>query len=750
MEIPNYEPFYLHTLDDLRAEIARLGLSISLAEDITILAESREVGGRRIPNRFCAQPVTGCDGTPEGAPGELTRRRYTRYAAGHFGLIWVEATTAGSTGDARRLRLNEHTLDAFRSMVEAMREAAPENPTIILQLTSDSSRALVHGAALAARAGFDGVDLMATSLTRDFLFDAVDVIRAREPQLLLAVRLCAYDGAKNGFGVSTSDYRKPDLSEPIRFVQRLQATGVALLNVTAASPNLHTPEGAPHRDSELADEHPLMTLDRQLRIARDLRDAAPGLAVVGSGLSWLRAFVPEVAAAAIADGTMDFAGLGRAALAYPDAPMHTLSRGKMESGASCIVCFACSALRHSGEPVGCVIRDSTHYGGVYRHMRRFDADRLVAGAQRCHLCEAAPCRAASPTHTDIPAFIAAFLRGDERAAYEVIRASDPLPELTSQLSPAWLQSEGACIETTLTGVPVPILDLQYAIAWRARERGQTGARLPERPTGKRIAIVGGGPAGISATIRLVEHGHSVSLYEASDQLGGTPNRVIPTSRLPDIDGEIAAILGPARTAGRLTIHFGRMLGDDLQLDRLRADYDAVLLTIGMWKEHSIGKGPGIVSALHFLESAKRNATFTVPERVVILAGGDAAMDAARVAQSRGAKELFIVFGGPRSAMHWHMPEAWFASPGVHAMMNWQPCGYESDSCAVRIRHTLLGVETVLGAGLIVEAIGFESLPLIRGGDVYSAGAAVNGGASVGQCVAEGAAMAEQIHRDFSR
>ena len=123
-----------------------------------------------------------------------------------------------------------------------------------------------------------------------------------------------------------------------------------------------------------------------------------------------------------------------------------------------------------------------------------------------------------PPARTFPAFIDAFRKGDERKAYEIIRARDVLPELTSRLSPAWLESEGACIETTLTGVPVPILDMQYAVSWRARERGETGVRIPEHSTGKRVAVVGGGPAGIAAAIRLLELGHCVDLYESTDHL----------------------------------------------------------------------------------------------------------------------------------------------------------------------------------------------------------------------------------------
>ena len=754
MEIPGYQPFYLQSVADLRAEIARLGLDIPVDDDLARLAQPLAIGRRKIPNRFCAQPIAGGDAGPDGAPGELTRRRYRRYAEGRFGLIWVELTAAGSAEKPGQLCLNEGTLAAFRGMVKEMRVSTADNPTIIIQLASAQPDAIIHAATLAAEAGFDGVDFRCA---RDALPEALAGVRKHAPELLLTTRHCAYDAVRQGFGVSPADYRQPDLAEPIRFVQRLRENGLALLNVTAASPRLRGPErGAQARlDSENPDEHPLMTLDRQLHLARSLREAVPGLPVVGSGFSWLRQFVPEVAAGAIRDGMMDFAGLGRGALAHPTAPAEIFARGRMEAGSTCMVCFACSQLRDEGETVGCVLRDPAVYGPVYRQMRRFDADQLLAGAARCHLCEAAPCVSASPTRTDIPAFIQAFRNGDESRASEIIRERDPLPELTARLSPAWMESEGACIETTLTGTPVPILDLQYAISWRARDRGETGVRVPPEATGKSVAIVGAGPAGIAAAIRLVELGHAVDLYEQTDRLGGVPERVLSSHRQFSPREEIDAILQPALAAARLRLHFGITLGKSLRLEELRADHAAVLVATGLWQERSLGSARGVIGALTFLESTHQ----PVPARVAVLAGGDAAMDAARALQSRGAKEIFVIFGGPRSALHWHLPESWFATPGVQAMMNWQPLGYETDRQGhvggVKLRHSELATETVLPVGLVIEAMELHAADSIRAalaretGRVYTAGALVNGGASVSHCVAEGLAAAATIHQDIS-
>jgi NADPH-dependent glutamate synthase beta subunit-like oxidoreductase len=531
-----------------------------------------------------------------------------------------------------------------------------------------------------------------------------------------------------------------------------------------------------------------MTLHRQLALARELRAAAPGLPVVGSGFSWLRQFVPNVAAAALREGMMDFAGLGRAALANPALPAQISANGGVAPESACMVCFACSQLNAEGEPVGCVLRDAETYGPIYRQMRRFDSDQLMAGAARCHLCEAAPCIAASPTRTNIPTFIQAYRNGDEARAYEIIRERDPLPELTSRFSPRWLESERACIETALTGTPVPILDLQYAIAWSARERGATGVRMPALPPEPSsaqpaeslhrqsgigpsylpIAIIGAGPTGLAATIRLLEFGHSIHLYEQSHRLGGVPTRLLaPQRAMPDPQTEINAILAPALTAGQLQIHSGVTLGKGLSLAALASQgCGAILIATGLWEEPTLGVVPGVMGALTFLESPDER----VPDRVAILAGGDGAMDAARAAQARGAREIYIIFGGPRSALHWHLPESWFATPGVRSMMQWQPLGYITGSdgraSAVRLRQTELNTEATLPVDLVIEAMtlqpsaqvqaaiaAYEAVPAGGAGKnsrprLYTAGALVNGGTSVGHCVAEGLAAAETIHRDL--
>ncbi len=823
MSLPFYQPFFLPTPDALAAEARRLGLAIPLAGRPATLATP--VAG--LPNRLCAQPITGLDAAPDGAPGPLTLRRHQRCAAGGFGLVWCEAATAGHAGPAGRLRLHPGTLDAFARFVAAVRAAAPQPPTIVLQLTAalppgTAVHRLPHeppdrpvvtdaellrlrdglaaAAALAARAGFDGVDVAANggaaggllgAFTRAgrfggpfehrarFLLETVAAVRAASPGLLVATRLCACHAVRPpfGFGTAAADHRRHDLAEPVRLARLLRDCGVALLNVTSASPNLRGEPATrglrPHSDHGHPDEHPLTVLARQLEIAAALRAAAPGLTVVGSGFSWLRHHFPAVAAAAVEQQLVDVAGLGRGALACPDAPRQLLDDGRLDPARCCIVCFACDALRHAGGPVGCPIHDPATYGPPFRGARAADPAALTASAGRCHQCEHAPCVAASRTGTDIPGFIDAFRRGDGAAAFRIIRGSDVLPEMTARLTPGWLHSEGACVEATLSGTPVPILDLQHAVAWGARARGGTGVALPPKATGRTVAIVGAGPAGLAAAIRLLERGHHVGLFESSATLGGTPERVIPAARFASARPEIDAILAPALTAGRLRIHHRATLGDGLSLEALLAGADLVLMAAGLWQEQSFGAAAGVLPALGFLEAAKDGRLGAVPPRVAVLAGGDCAMDAACTAAALGAGDVCIVFGGPRASMHWHLREDWFAEPGHHALMHCQPLGYQPGPggrlAGVRVRHLRLETEAVLPADLVIEAAGLQPAAALRAAlagitftdaglvavdhrfltthaRVHAVGALVNGGASVARCVAEGLAAADHIHR----
>jgi len=829
MRIPADQRFYLEHEEQLVSEIRRLGVALSLDAVGGFLADGLSAGGCRISNRFCARMADGGDAEKDGAPSALTTRRCVALARGGFGLICTEpvAVDAVSRRHSRQLLLCGETAAAFAALIAAMRESASKEclpaPRVFLQIDDAAMMAAASeteglsyalAAQAAAAAGFDGMeircespaaleDIESAAASADdpspfdvaslWITDVVHAVRTACPEMPLAVRLCVYTARGNptGFGTDADDFRLFNPEFPVRLARRLSRLGVCLLNMTAnypahrdipetAAANPIPPDGFPH-------EHPLAALARVIAIARHLRGAVPGLAVAAGGFSWLRQWMPAVAAAAIRDGALDMVALERFALAYPDAPADWFRDLRLDPYRCCIQCGACGEMRRAGIRAGCVLQDRDTYGPLYRGLHR--NDRLIEDASRCHRCVPAPCSRSTPAGLDIPGFMRAYARGDVRRAGRLLRARQVLPEMCALLSPYGASGERDCIETALSGTAVPIRDLQYSAACQTRDDEVAAVRLPLQESGWRVAVVGGGPAGIAAAATLLERGHAVTLYEQSGALGGVPERLIPATRFPGAREEIATLLAPAIREGRLEVRLNSTLGRDVTVEEVRQGGDALLLAAGLWKERSLGTGSGIYSGLEFLEMAKTGGGRNFSGRAVLLAGGDCAMDAACMLKGLGADPLTILFGGVRADMHWCMEESWFAQPGVHARMLCCPVGYRLDDAGhvtgVRFvpmepdagggAHELPGSECVLAADLVVEALGLEvtdafraafpQLDFTAGGllrrpdetafgtgvdGVFAAGALINGGASVPQCVEEGRRAAAEIHEWLGR
>ena len=234
-----------------------------------------------------------------------------------------------------------------------------------------------------------------------------------------------------------------------------------------------------------------------------------------------------------------------------------------------------------------------------------------------------------------------------------------------------------------------------------------------------------------------------------------PARVIPARRTGPLDREIEALLEPALRANRLSISLGSEILPGPDLEKLRQSVDAVLVCTGVWREQTLGgRGNGVLGGLEFLESFKSGERTSVPDRVAVLAGGDCAMESARLSRESGASQVYVVFSGERSALHWHMPESWFATPGVHAMMEWEPLRYErgpqGELRGLHIRHATLGTSALLEIDMVIEAMGLEPDPRwdLQNAGISFAGGILNGGTSVASCLAEGRAAAAKIHADF--
>jgi 2,4-dienoyl-CoA reductase-like NADH-dependent reductase (Old Yellow Enzyme family) len=282
--------------------------------------------------------------------------------------------------------------------LDARAGVAPEQEPVTDAELEKLQDKYVEAALLAREAGFDGVDIKAchryllsellAAHTRTgryggdfknrtrFLLETIEKVRARTGNdFILAVRLNAYDAHPYpyGWGVDPEDYTRADLSEPIRLVRLLKEKGVTLVSISAGNPYYTNPEvtrpfDTPPKGAGLPAEHPLESVARLFKITREVQEAEPGLAVVGSGYSWLRQFFGHAAAANIARGAATLAGAGRLAFAYPDFARDLLTNGQLDERRVCIACSRCTQIMRDGGRTGCVVRDGEVYMPIYKEL----------------------------------------------------------------------------------------------------------------------------------------------------------------------------------------------------------------------------------------------------------------------------------------------------------------------------------------------------------------------------------------------
>jgi dihydropyrimidine dehydrogenase (NAD+) subunit PreT len=249
-------------------------------------------------------------------------------------------------------------------------------------------------------------------------------------------------------------------------------------------------------------------------------------------------------------------------------------------------------------------------------------------ANRCLNCYDAPCMHGCPTHIDVPGFIGKIASGNLKGSARTILDANPLGASCARVCPTEQLCEGACVYNAPGDSPIRIGDLQrYAVDYAMHN--DLTLFEPGAPTGKQVAIVGGGPAGLSAARELRRMGHAVTIYEAKDELGGLNTYGIVPFRL-----DIETALWEAQQVVRMGVDVRACtrVGEDVGIDELLARYDAVVIACGMGSVPKLGIAgedlAGVWDALDFIERAKLGKDVGDPgKRVAVIGAGNTAIDA---------------------------------------------------------------------------------------------------------------------------
>ena len=328
-------------------------------------------------------------------------------------------------------------------------------------------------------------------------------------------------------------------------------------------------------------------------------------------------------------------------------------------------------------------------------------------ADRCYFCYDAPCTIACPTSIDIPMFIRQISAGQPKNAAKTILGQNIMGGMCARVCPVETLCEEACVRMAGEGKPVKIGQLQrFATDAIMNGGGQPFQRA--EPTGKRIAVVGAGPAGLSCAHRLATYGHDVTVFDAREKPGGLNEFGIASYKTLDdfAQREVDFITG----IGGISIECGKALGRDFDLASLRADYDAVFLGMGLAGVNALGvddeASAGTQDAVGWIAGLRQSDYSAVPvgKRVVVIGGGMTAIDAAVQAKKLGADEVTIVYRrGPE-----HMNAS----------------GYEQEvaqTSGVTIRHWAKPIRVLTDGHGVTTGVAFERTALDGNGNLAGVG-----------------------------
>lgn len=306
-----------------------------------------------------------------------------------------------------------------------------------------------------------------------------------------------------------------------------------------------------------------------------------------------------------------------------------------------------------------------------------EAHEAAVEADRCYFCYDAPCQTACPTSIDIPMFIRQISTGTAEAAAATIFDQNILGGMCARVCPTETLCEEVCVREVSEGRPVEIGRLQrYATDVLMASGAHPFTRA--EPTGKKVAIVGAGPAGLACAHRLAMHGHDVVMMDGRQKAGGLNEYGIAAYK--SVDDFAHREVDWLMQIGGITMRYGKRLGDGMSLADLSGAYDAVFLAIGMGGVNALSADGddlgGVVDAVDFIEELRQAddlSQLAVGRNVVVIGGGMTAVDAAVQSKLLGAENVTMVYRRGKARMAASVFEQDLAtSKGVRILYNAQP------------------------------------------------------------------------------
>ncbi|WP_424972653.1 NAD(P)-dependent oxidoreductase [Dinoroseobacter sp. S76] len=379
--------------------------------------------------------------------------------------------------------------------------------------------------------------------------------------------------------------------------------------------------------------------------------------------------------------------------------------------------------------------------------REYATEKAAEQASRCSQCGVPYCQSHCPLHNNIPDWLKLTAEGRLQEAYEVSQATNTFPEICGRICPQDRLCEGNCVIEQSGHGTVTIGSVEKYITDTAWEQGWVKPIAPSQERPESVGIIGAGPGGLAAADVLRRQGIQVTVYDRYDRAGGLLVYGIPGFKL---EKDVVTRRNDQLEQGGVTFELNCDVGTDISFAKIREKHDAVLIATGVYKSRDLG-GPGagangIVRAIDYLTASNRKSFGDdVPEfdsgelnaegkRVVVIGGGDTAMDCVRTATRQGATSVKCLYRRDRANMPGSQREVQNAEEeGVEFVWLTAPKGYtgDADVSGVMVQKMRLGAPDATGrqapeliegadyvedADLVIKALGFEpeDLPTLWG------------------------------------